>query len=171
MWGGVQSAKYTLSSVLREKATAANDEAERRKLLDVLLFTKWLDAYIEQRPRLEAAYESRFRSEFRVAFDAWRKDSTHLGDTPFDRPEYQSAKAMEADRDQAAANRALRLGEHANGVSDQYVFQTVIFATVLFFAGAVRPLVGPRLRTFLLLLAALLCVTAVVHLAMTPAMR
>ena len=52
-----------------------------------------------------------------------------------------------------------------------YVFSTVLFATVLFFAGAVRPLVGPKLRTFMLLFATFLCVTALIRVVTTPVAR
>lgn len=172
VWGGVQFAQYTLSSVLRGKATMANDEAARRRLIDVLLFTKWLEASLEQRPKLESLYVTHFRPEFRVAFEAWQVDSNRrMNSTPFERADYLSAKTREADSIQRAAGRALEVGQHANAVSDRYVFQTVIFATVLFFAGAVRPLVGPGLRSFLLLFATLLCVAAVTRLVTTPVTR
>jgi hypothetical protein len=172
VWGGVQAAQYTLSSVLRGKAASASNEAARLRLMDALLFMKWLEASADQRPHLVALYEAHFRSDFRVAFDAWAKDSTRPeNSTPFERGEYHSSKADDGERYDAAANRALQQGQHANDVSDQYVFETVILATVLFFAGAVRPLVGPKLRTFMLLVATLLCLTALIRVVTTPVIR
>jgi hypothetical protein len=172
VWGGVQSAQYTLSAVLRGKAATAHDEAARLRLVDAMLFTKWLEADADQRPRLVSLYEAHFRPEFRVSFDEWLGDSSRqVNSTPFDRADYHSSKATEAARLDSAANHALQLGQQANDVSDRYVFSTVLFATVLFFAGAVRPLVGPKLRTFMLLFGTFLCVTALIRVVTTPVAR
>jgi hypothetical protein len=108
VWGGVQATQYNQSSVLRAKAVVASEEAARLRMFDVLLFTKWLEAYA---------------------------------------------------------------GQRANEISDRYVFATVILATVLFFAGAVRPLVSEPFRGFVLLIATLLCLTVLARLVTTPLAR
>lgn len=48
---------------------------------------------------------------------------------------------------------------------------TVILATVLFFAGAVRPLVPPRTRDIVLAIAIVLSAWAIARLALTPVAR
>ena len=63
--------------------------------------------------------------------------------------------------------RALDAGQRANDLSDRYVFVTVILASVLFFAGAVRPLVNPQLRGMMVLIAATLLIWAIVRLVGT----
>ena len=134
-----------------------------------MLFSQWLNAYADQQPRLVAFYERHFRSEFRDAFNAWYRDSTNReSTTPFEHGEYRSAKALEADSLAVIGARALALGQRANQVSDHYVFTTVVFASVLFFAGAIRPLVSPHLRGYMLLLATLLCAMALVRVVITP---
>jgi divalent metal cation (Fe/Co/Zn/Cd) transporter len=172
VWGGVQATQYNLSSVLRGRASAANDEAARGRLFDIALFTKWLEAYAEKRMRLVVLYEKHFRPEFQPAFKAWLADSAGIATTtPFQRADYRLAKATESDSLSAASTHALEAGEHANDLSDDYVFATVILATVLFFAGAVRPLIAENLRGFVLLVATLLCLAALARLLTTPVAR
>jgi hypothetical protein len=172
-WGGIQAAQYTMSSVLRGKAGRASDEAARNRFLDMALFTRWFEANADGRTRLSALYEVHFRPEFRVAFDAWR--TTTGGETmaslPFERPEYHLQRARDAEHYDSAAARALDLGQRANDISDAYVFVTVILATVLFFAGAVRPLVAPRTRGIVLLMATLLCLWGLIRLVTEPVAR
>lgn len=174
VWGGIQASNYTRSSVLRGQASEASDAVARARALDVALFTKWLEAKVDHRPRLAAMYEAHFRSELRKAFDAWRAvvgNNEATTTTPFDRPEYRAAHADEAERLQQQSMRALETGERANHISDIYFFVTVIFATVLFFGGALRPLVPPRFKNVVTFLATLLCIWAVTQLLKAPAAR
>jgi len=59
-------------------------------------------------------------------------------------------------------------GERRSG---SQVFATVILATVLFFAGAVRPLVAAPIRVFVLFVATQLCLVALARLITTPVAR
>jgi hypothetical protein len=170
IWGGIQAAQYSRSSALRAAAGQANDDAARSRLVDISLFTKWLEAYAERRPQLAAFYERHFRPEFVPAFEAWRGlDSTsERVTTPFDRGEYHLRRTADANVYNAQSVGALAAAEHANKTSDEYVFDTVILASVLFFAGAVRPHIAPRWQGMMLLVASLLCGWAIVRLFLTP---
>jgi hypothetical protein len=173
IWGGIQAAQYNLSTQYRAQASRANDDAARQRLLDIVLFAKWLEGYAEGRPRLTALYEAHFRPEFRSAFAAWRSrpDSDIARLLPFQLPQYHLARTDDAERLDSAANAALRAGDAANGNSDGYVFVTVIFANVLFFAGAIRPLVADRIRGIVLVLAIALCLGGLLRLFTLPVAR
>ena len=174
VWGGIQASNYTRSSVLRGQASQASDEAARTRLVDAVLFTRWLEADVDHKPRLAMMYEMHFRQEFRLAFDAWRAigdTEVAMRTTPLDRPEYQIARAKDAERLQLESTRALQAGEHANDVSNVYFFITVILATVLFFGGALRPLVPPQLKSLVVLIATLLCIWAISQLVKAPMSR
>jgi hypothetical protein len=170
VWGGIQSTQYNVSSGLRTRAMRASDRAARLQLLDVVLFTKWLEARADRHPRLARYYRAHFRREFVPAFEAWQASGlTRASEsTPFERPEYNLADARESEQHDAAATKAVAAGHRANEISDGYVFDTVILASVLFFAGAVRPLVSPRARGTILVVAVLLCVWALVRVANEP---
>jgi hypothetical protein len=170
LWGGVQASRYTESFVLRNRANQLNELAARKRLVDIALFTQWLTAKSEGRPRVAELYEMHFRSQFRPAFELWqRTDSlTMMRTTPFDLPQYATATASEGQHYETMASHALQAGQDANQNSDVYVFITVILANVLFFAGALRPLVAPPLRPLCVLIASLLCCWAVIRLFSTP---
>lgn len=173
IWGGIQAAQYSRSSSMRAAAGQANDDAARSRLLDISLFTKWLEAYAERRPQLADFYERHFRPEFLPAFEAWRglDSASQRVTTPFDRGEYHLRRSADANRYNAQSIGALERAEHANKTSDEYVFETVILASVLFFAGAVRPHVAPRWQGMMLLVACLLCGWAIVRLFVAPVAR
>lgn len=174
MWGGTQASNYTRSGILRNQAVQASDSSARVRLLDAALFSRWLEATVDQRPRLATMYEAHFTPAFRAAFGSWRRGVSSLEvttTTPFDQPEYGSARDAQAARLQAESMRALETGERANNVSNRYFFVTVILATVLFFAGALRPLVSLRLRNLVILIATLLCIWAVAQLLTAPVSR
>jgi hypothetical protein len=170
VWGGIQSAQYNTSGGLRTRATRAAEQATRLQLLDVFLFTKWLEAEADGHTRLARYYREHFRPEFRPAFEAWRAAGADAAarTTPFERPEYQLATAIESERLDKAASTAVAAGQRANDVSDGYVFDTVILASVLFFAGAVRPLVSQRARGAILFIAFVFCGWSLLRLANEP---
>lgn len=170
VWGGIQASQYNRSGGLRTRATRAAEQAARLQLVDVILFTKWLEAESDGRTRLASYYREHFRDEFRPAFDAWRASGRESAarTTPFERPEYKLRTAMEAERLDDTASRAVASGQRANDISDGYVFDTVILASVLFFAGAVRPLVSPRARRAILFMALTLCIWSLVRLVNEP---
>lgn len=173
VWNGVQASSYTRSFVARSHAWRVSEEAARTRLLDAALFTRWLEATIDDKPHLVSIYESHFQPGFRVAFDAWRRTDAALADTttPFDRPEYRSTKSTEAEQAEAEASRALAAGQRANSVSAAYFFITVVLALALFFAGALRPLVALPLRNAVLAMALLLCAWATARLITSPVAR
>lgn len=158
---------------MRAAAGCATDDAARSRMLDIGLFTKWLEAYAERRNQLASFYERHFRPEFQPAFEAWRADdsASARGSTPFTRAEYQLQRTTDANRYDVAAVKALEAAERANRISDEYVFDTVILASVLFFAGAIRPQVSSRLQTLVILAASLLCGWALLRLALAPVAR
>jgi hypothetical protein len=173
IWSGIQASQYTMSTELRTRARRAEDESVRNRFLDVALFTNWLAAHTDGNAKVAAIYEAHFRKEFRPAFRAWRAETPDLASTdlPFDRPEYRLQRQSDAMHYDAQASRALQDGQRANDVSDEYVFVTVILASVLFFAGAVRPLVTPHARGIMLAIAAVLCCWAVWRLVLAPVAR
>ena len=172
-WGGIQDAEYDRATDMRALATHAGDDAARYRLLDIGMFSRWLEASVAGKTKLSAVYEEYFRPEFRPAFRAWlASDSTiRRSTTPFDMSEYHIRRAADSDSLHAAAVRAQRAARGANDVSDQYVYVTVLLATVLFFAGAVRPLVAMRTQGPILLIALIFCIWSIARIVVAPVAR
>ena len=74
-----------------------------------------------------------------LAVTAWRATNPLTNPeapaTPFDMPEYVVAERTEADRWEAIADRESAAAETASEISNRYLRFTIIFASVLFFAG------------------------------------
>jgi hypothetical protein len=138
-WSGVQSQHYTEASAARSQANKAAVKGSQERLQDLLNFNRWLEVSTEGNTQLANLYERRFRAEFRPAFEAW------LAEDPVNNPsaeasplrvkEYVVADEVRSDRLEAKASGFFEEGKQATEHADDYVFITVFFAAVLFFAG------------------------------------
>jgi len=189
-WSGVQANSYSVAGALRVESTRSSTLAGQQETIDVVSFTQWLQA-VESEGLLDApadpaqgdAYEpdptvlsgflyQRLRPEFKVAVDAWVATRPLLTPdappTPFAMDEYRVAAADEAADLQGDAERAAAAARSANQDADNYVLMTIMFATVLFFAGISSKMDTLRARTFLLVTATTLLVVAVAIVAAFP---
>lgn len=96
----------------------------------------------------------RFRPEFKTAVDAWLArgplDDPSAPPTPFAMKQYQLAADQEAARLERRAEALTETGRTANQRSDDYVLVTIMFASVLFFAGISSKMSTMRERIVLL---------------------
>jgi hypothetical protein len=159
-WGGEQS--FMLGESTRAGRAAALQEslAMQRRSLDASLFMQWIGAVATDNQRLEDFYRERFRPGMGVAVDAWlATDPFRNPDAPahpFLMPEYRveqdSLGALEATRSEETWRLAREYDEHA----DRYVLLTVVFASVLFFAGISEKFEHVGVRTGILVMGTLL---------------
>ena len=140
---------------------------------DVLNFNRWLEVSTEGDTQLAELYERRFRDEFRPAFDAW------IAEDPLNNPSADGEPAA-ACRSTCSPTRwrAIASSEKATGLfeegkeatehADDYVFITVFFAAVLFFAGMSLRFVWLKLRAIVLGFAVVLLAYGFVRLGIMP---
>lgn len=171
-WGGVQSIRFTEASGKRVESTRAASRANTEALVDISLFSSWLDAYARDDQELASFYEDRFREEFKVAFEAWlllqpRGTPTALS-TPFALPQYQLASQQEADRLAQEADDLLEQGKAANQQSDDYVLNTVILVSVLFFGGIAQRFKRPGARTVMIVFGTIMLIYGLYQIATYP---
>jgi hypothetical protein len=143
-WSGYQAAKWEgHSSELYAEASTIRIEADQlltlggqQKLLDVSTFNTWIQAESEGEEDLAALYARRFSPEFEVAFDAWlQTDPLANADAPPGpsfMPEYVNPDIERGEELNAEASRIFDEGSQAQNRSHNYVFTTVVLATVLF---------------------------------------
>ena len=143
-WSGYQAAKWEgHSSELYAEASAIRIEADQlltlggqQKLLDVSTFNTWIEAVTAGDEELTALYERRFSPEFKVAFDAWlaldplENDDAPPG--PSFMPEYVNPDIEHGQELNADASQVFDEGTAAQTRAHEYVFTTVVLATVLF---------------------------------------
>ncbi|HEX6311998.1 MAG TPA: hypothetical protein VF152_10260, partial [Acidimicrobiia bacterium] len=88
--------------------------------------------------------------------------------TPFTMPEYQLAQQDRADRLEVQADRETELARRDNQRGDNYVLVTVLFASVLFFAGVSSKLGSTRNRAMTIGLAVVMLLVGVAILVTFP---
>jgi hypothetical protein len=168
-WGSVQSASYSAAGAARTESSRASTLAGQQLIIDVQLFTDWLEALEEEEGQVLSseytpdpeAYSgflyARFRPEFRPAVQAWLAEdpatNVDAPPSPFAMEEYVQAARVEAldleETADAAAARALSAIDR----KDSYVLVTVMCSSVLFLGGVGSKLSSPGARVVMLGLA------------------
>lgn len=172
-WHGVEAKKYNDANARRVEASTYADDAEQEYGLDSDMFIYYsYELYNGNESAVKYFEDVLFRDEMRTAVLAWKKlkpwENPEAPETPMDMPEYKSdheAKSLklfgEADELANAARKAIN---H----SDTYVTLTVLFASVLFFAGISIKFKAPHLRICLLFTGVTLFLVSVTVLATQP---
>ncbi len=140
-WLGVQAENYALATSQQVKATEDAIAAGQLMQYDESTFHEWLNAYNAGDTQLAAFYQKRFRDEFRVASDAW------LATDPFNNPnapagpsfmpQYKVSLNEQSDQLEARAEQLIQAARVANLKSDDFILNTVILATTLFFSAII----------------------------------
>jgi hypothetical protein len=172
-WSGIQARSYAEASTARAQANRAATLGGQLRIQDLLNFNRWLEVSTEGNTKLADLYVRRFRPEFRPAFDAWLvEDPLNNNDavaTPLLMPQYKLADVARADRLERVGDRRFEQGKSSTEHADAYIFATVFFATVLFFAGISMRFVWAPMRATVLGLGALSFLYAALKLLTLPA--
>ena len=171
-WNGEQAKASARVNKTRILAARAAGLANAQQQVDVATFTQWVDSYARGEARLESFYRTRFRPEFKPAFNAWiaAKPIKTKGAplTPFAMPQYRLAAKAEADRlDQEAEVLSAQVRRNIQRASN-YVLGVVLFAVALFFAGMSTKLTAGGLRKAVLGVGCVLFLGTVVWIATFP---
>jgi hypothetical protein len=189
-WGGDQADAFNTASAARVESAKASTLAGQQTNVDVAVFLQWLSAIDSERKAdpnasigADGTYEpspselsgflaQRFRAEFTPAFDAWiaQRPLTNpdAAKTPFELPEYKLAASAKAADLEAQAAQSVAEAKRDDDRSDSYVLLTVLFASVLFFAGISSKMDTLRARLLLLGMAVLVLVASSAVLVTLP---
>jgi hypothetical protein len=136
------------------------------------MFMQLLAAKEAGNEKLAEFYAQRFPPDVRKAYDAW------LAGKPFENPEaephpfvpklYQVRGSREAAAASASAAQKVEESRAAGNISGAYLANTVLFATVLFFANASIRFEQRRVRIVAFLFAASAFAFAAIRVAMLP---
>ncbi len=114
----------------------------------------------------------RFRPEFVPAFTAWvAEDPIHNPSaiaSPLLMPQYKVANFEKADQLDHAGDVRFEQAKEATEHADDYIFGTVFFAAVLFFAGISMRFQWLAMRLVVLGMSAIFLGYGIVHLATLP---
>jgi len=179
-WCSYQSAAWTRQSnrlmnefnTLERRAGLLSVQGMQQATIHTAMFMELLAAQQAGNEKLVNFYAQRFPPDVRKAYDAW------LAQNPFENPSadphpfvpnlYEPRGTREAaDATTKAASRQEE-ARNAGNVSGQYLANTVLFATVLFFASASGKFEQQRVRTVAFLFAVAVFLFALVRTAMLP---
>ena len=169
-WSGLQAQLYTEASTARSLANRAAVAGSQQRLQDLLNFNRWLEVSTDGNTELADLYQRRFREEFRPAFTAWlAQDPLHnqaAVASPLLMPQYVLANDVRSNHLEAAGDRRFTDGRDATENADDYIFLTVLFALVLFFAGISLRFAWPIIRIVVLALGAVVLVYGLIELSL-----
>ena len=171
-WSGAQASANVQSISLRVEASELMNSAQQLQLVDVALFSNWVNAIAaKDQPRADF-YAKRFRGEFQPAFDAWVAtkplENVDAPSSPFEMPEYRLAlREKAAEKEQAAADASAE-GERAGSIGDQFTLTAVILAGSLLLAGLASRFEWEELRAVVVAVALLILLFCVIRMFMLP---
>jgi hypothetical protein len=158
LWGGVQATSYAEASSKRLQSNAALTTALTEISYDATSFALGAAEYFRgDEEAVQFFVERLFREEFKPAVEVWLATeplkNPEAPKTPFLLPEYKNANQEKSERLQEEAEAKFEEGKDANKNGDDYILATVLFASVLFFAGITTKFKSPRVRVFSLVVA------------------
>ncbi len=160
LWDGHEAKLYGEASKLRFEANAHESRAGQEQVYDAGTLNSWLQAKLTGQERTAAAFEKRFRLEYRPAFRAWLEtDPLHNPSAPLGpifMPQYRNADLAQAAALNAQASTTFTRGTDARDNGDHYVRTTVLLATVLFLIALSQRFKAHGVRTSVLALALVL---------------
>jgi hypothetical protein len=159
-------------NALERRAGVLNIQGMQQATIHVAMFMQLLAAQQAGNENLVNFYVERFPPDVRKAYDAW------LAQKPFEKPNadphpfvpklYEPRGTREAAEATAKAANSQQQAGMAGSVSGQYLANTVLFATVLFFASASGKFEQRRVRLVAFVFAAAVFIFAVVRTAILP---
>jgi hypothetical protein len=179
-WCSYESAAWTRQSnrllnefnSLERRAGILSIQGMQAASIHAAMFMQVLAAQQAGNEKLASFYAERFPPDVRKAYDSW------LAQKPFENPKadphpfvpnlYQMRGTEEAAKATADAAGKVEEARNAGNVSGQYLANTVMFATVLFFANAAGKFEQARVRIISFVFAIAVFTFALARIALLP---
>ena len=179
-WCSYQSAAFTRRAnrlmndynALERRAGVLTLQGMQSATIHSAMFMQMLAAKQAGNEKLAAFYVERFPPDVRKSYDAWLAqkpfENAQAAAHPFVSELYELRGTREAAEASEKAAINLQESRNAGSVSGQYLANTVLFATVLFFASASAKFEQRRVRVTAFAFAIAVFTFAVVRTAMLP---
>lgn len=175
-WNGVQSTAFAEASTDRSESNREFNLAIQLQTIDIELATLWLEAHRDDEAERKEFYEnSLIRPELMQHLEEWIASEpgepgsdTDAASHPLASDEYMQDLVADSERLRADAEEKFQQAKEANQTGDDYVLATVIFASVLFFAGIASKFSSVNVQGGLVALALLMLVLGGAHLGSLP---
>lgn len=174
LWEGEQVRHQSRSTAAIVRVGKLSNLAVQRTSVHVNLFVQWLSAVHTGDTQTADFLFVRFPEPLKAASSAWwaANPLTNSGApaSPFDMPEYVLPERSDADRWEETSNKESAAADRAGEISSRYLLFTIIFASVLFFAGVGGKFKSQMLDLSVLVLGALTLLTGLVIMLLSPRM-
>jgi hypothetical protein len=161
------------SNALERRAALLEVQGSQALVVHSSMFMQLIAAQHAGNEKLANFYAERFPPDVKKAYEAW------LAQKPFENPNadahpfvpnlYQVRGTAEAAAVRADAAARVAQAREAGNRSGQFLANTVLFATVLFFAGTAGKFEQPRVRLFAAAFGVALFLFALVRMLLMPA--
>ena len=172
-WTRVSNRLMNESNALERRAAQMEVQGNQALIVHTAMFMELLAAQHAGNEQLANFYAERFPPDVKKAYDAWlaqKPFENRAADAhPFVPNLYQVRGAVEAAAARDDSMRRVAEARAAGNRSGQYLANTVLFATVLFFAGTAGKFEQPRVRLFATAFGVALFVFAVIRTLLMPA--
>jgi len=172
-WTRVSNRKMNESNALERKAALIDVQGSQALIVHASMFMQLLAAYHAGNEKLVSFYAERFPPDVRKAYDAWVAqrpyENKDADPHPFVPKLYEVRGGAEAAATRAQAAECLLSAREAGSRSGRYLANTVLFATVLFFAGTAGKFEQPRVRLSAALFGLAVFFVAVIRMLLSPA--
>jgi hypothetical protein len=157
-WCSYESAAWTRRSnrlmneanALERRAALLEVQGSQALIIHASMFMQLLAAQHAGNEKLATFYAERFPPDVKKAYEAWLAqkpfENRAADPHPFVPNLYEVRGGAEAAAARAAAVQQVTEARKAGNFSGQYLANTVLFATVLFFAGTAGKFEQPRVR-------------------------
>ena len=180
-WCSYESAAWTRrsnrlmneSNALERRAALLDVQGSQALIVHASMFMQLLAAQQAGNQQLASFYAERFPPDVKKAYEKWlaqKPFENRAADAhPFVPNLYEVRGTAEAAAARADSVRRLTEAREAGNRSGQYLANTVLFATVLFFAGTAGKFEQPRVRLSAAAFGVALFVFAVIRTLLMPA--
>ena len=179
-WSSYESAAWTRRSnrllneyhALERRAALLEVQGSQALIIHVTMFMQLMAARNLGNDQLADFYAERFPPDVKKAYEAWsaQKPFENPGAEahPFVPSLYRARGVAEAAEARAEAGKQVANAREAGTRSGQYLANTVLFATVLFFAGTAGKFEQPRVRIVSAAFAVAVFAFAVIRMLLLP---
>ena len=140
VWSGMSQRTMNMSAAASRRSVTAELNAYQLMLVDVMLFSEYVNARATSNEVLTAFFTNRFRPEAKVAFDKWITMNPFTNPNapphPFVTNLYQPRLLVESREHEEESQKLWDKAGEASKNARNYVLVTVSLAAALFFAGA-----------------------------------
>ncbi len=172
-WNGVQATSFAEAATDRSESNREFNLAMQLQSIDIELVTLWFEAErAGDDERLDFYETSLMRPELLQHLDEWVPDISEPDEAESAHPlvsdAYMDRLVEDSQRLQEEATAKFQQAKEANQTSDDYVLATVVFASVLFFAGIASKFRSERIRAGLIVLGFLMLIAGAVWIGNLP---